>query len=242
MAKAGLIWSPKRGHHEITPLGREALKKFPDRIDNDVLNEFDAFRIWREASTPKSKGESEKATSNNERSQTPEDRLEEAFGEIEVALVSDVLEAVMSLSPAAFEKLVIDLLLSMGYGGGDLQRGRQTSLSRDGGIDGIVNEDELGLDAVYIQAKRYSAENKVGRPALNAFVGSLTGEGASKGVFVTTSDFSEDARKYIERVQHRVVLINGDRLAKLMIKHEVGVRARTQYVIRSVDEDYFSIV
>jgi restriction system protein len=155
-------------------------------------------------------------------------------------LSREVIEAVLSLSPARFEQLVVDLLLAMGYGGGDLERGLQTSLSGDGGIDGIINEDELGLDAVYVQAKRYAVDNKVGRPALNAFVGSLTGEGATKGVFVTTSDFSRDAMEYVARVQQRIVLINGDRLARLMIKHEVGVRPRKTYVLRSVDEDYFS--
>ncbi|MCE8508802.1 restriction endonuclease [Ruegeria pomeroyi] len=155
-------------------------------------------------------------------------------------MASEVFEAVLSLSPARFEKLVVDLLIAMGYGGGDLERGLQTNLSGDGGIDGIINEDELGLDAVYVQAKRYAPDNKVGRPALNAFVGSLTGEGATKGVFVTTSDFSREARDYVSRVQQRIVLINGDRLARLMIKHEVGVRARRTYVLRSVDEDYFA--
>jgi restriction system protein len=128
----------------------------------------------------------------------------------------------------------------MGYGGGDLANARMTRTSGDGGIDGIIHEDALGLDAVYVQAKRYAPDIKVGRPAIQQFIGSLTGEGASKGVFVTTSDFSAEARGYLGKVQHRVVLINGQRLAQLMIRHGVGVRSRTTYVIRGIDEDYFS--
>jgi len=128
----------------------------------------------------------------------------------------------------------------MGYGGGDLANCRMTKTSGDGGIDGIIHQDALGLDAVYVQAKRYAPEVKVGRPAIQQFIGSLTGEGASKGVFVTTSDFSAEAKGYLARVQQRVVLINGQELARLMIRHGVGVRARTTYVIKTVDEDYFA--
>ena len=146
----------------------------------------------------------------------------------------------LTVSPKQFEQLIVDLLLAMGYGGGDRTMGERIGRSGDGGIDGVINEDALGLDAVYIQAKRNSPDNRIGRPTLQAFVGSLTGEGATKGVFVTTSDFSREARDYLNRVQHRIVLINGERLARLMIQHEVGVRARKTYVLRSVDEDYFT--
>ncbi|PKP75836.1 MAG: restriction endonuclease [Alphaproteobacteria bacterium HGW-Alphaproteobacteria-6] len=131
-------------------------------------------------------------------------------------------------------------LSAMGYGGGDLANARMTRASGDGGIDGIIHEDALGLDAVYVQAKRYAPDIKVGRPAIQQFIGSLTGEGATKGVFVTTSDFSAEARGYLGKVQHRVVLIDGRRLAQLMIRHGVGVRNRTTYVIRGIDEDYFA--
>jgi restriction system protein len=241
MSKAGLLTSPKRGRHEITQKGRDALARFPERIDNAALMGFEGFETWRNTvKTVDDLNETGSVSQAIEERLTPEDRLSAAFAEIEATLVSEVLDAIRTMQPVKFEKLVIDLLLAMGYGGGALARGRQTRLSGDGGIDGIVNEDELGLDAIYIQAKRYAAENKVDRPALNAFVGSLTGEGATKGVFVTTSDFTQGAVDYVERVQHRIVLINGDRLARLMIRHEVGVRARQSYIIRSVDEDYFS--
>ncbi|MCU9839621.1 restriction endonuclease [Ruegeria sp. WL0004] len=205
------------------------------------LKEFAPYRTWKSSAAPAKNGDPEfTETPLSPVFSTPQEQIEQALSQIADALASEVLEAVLSLSPARFEKLVVDLLIAMGYGGGDLERGLQTNLSGDGGIDGIINEDELGLDAVYVQAKRYAPDNKVGRPALNAFVGSLTGEGATKGVFVTTSDFSREARDYVARVQQRIVLINGDRLARLMIKHEVGVRARRTYVLRSVDEDYFS--
>jgi restriction system protein len=172
--------------------------------------------------------------------ETPNALIERAARDIEMTLADELLAAILALSPLRFERLILDLLRAMGYGGGAEGMYRETPGSGDGGIDGIIDEDALGLDAVYIQAKRYAPDNKVGREALQAFVGSLTGEGATKGVFVTTSDFSKPARDYVQRVQQRVVLINGDRLARLMIAHEVGVRARQTFVIRSVDEDYFA--
>ncbi|MCV2868823.1 restriction endonuclease [Defluviimonas sp. WL0002] len=128
----------------------------------------------------------------------------------------------------------------MGFGGGNLANGHMTKTTGDGGIDGIIHEDALGLDAVYIQAKRYAPDNKISRPDIQRFVGSLTGESATKGVFVTTSDFSKDAQDYVSRVQQRIVLINGQRLADLMLQHGVGVRVRATYSIQSIDEDYFA--
>ncbi len=159
---------------------------------------------------------------------------------LDAALRDDLLSILKDISPVRFERLILDLLSSMGYGGGDLTNAHMTKSSGDGGIDGIIYEDALGLDAVYIQAKRYAPENKVSRPAIQQFVGSLNGEGATKGVFVTTSDFSAEAKGFLGKVQHRIVLINGQELARLMIRYGVGVRARTTYVIKGVDEDYFA--
>lgn len=244
MSQAGLVEPVKRGHYILTSDGQKVLDNTPNQIDAVFLKKFPKFQEFLERSKPKDKHASKNGIGFSDQasiaSSTPIERVEAAVSEINSALAGEVIEAVLSLSPLRFEKLVVDLLLAMGYGGGELERGLQTSLSGDGGIDGIINEDKLGLDAVYVQAKRYAPDNKVGRPALNAFVGSLTGEGASKGVFVTTSDFSKDATEYVDRVQHRIVLINGNRLARLMIEHEVGVRARNTFVLRSVDEDYFS--
>jgi restriction system protein len=171
---------------------------------------------------------------------TPDDAITQAYQSIDAALRENLLAEVLDLSPTRFEQLIVDLLLAMGYGGGDREMGRALGKSGDGGIDGVINEDKLGLDAVYIQAKRYAPENTVGRPAIQSFIGSLTGEGATKGVFVTTSSYSKEARAYVDRIAQRVVLIDGDRLARLMISHDVGVRIRHTYHIRSIDEDYFT--
>lgn len=244
LASAGCLTSPKRNMHLITDRGRELLKSHPDRIDNLDLARFPEFVAWRKrhgaANGDEATGSPQASRTTTETSRTPEDVIEDAHAEIEAVLVTELLAAVQNLSARQFEQLIVDLLLAMGYGGGDRAMGERIGKSGDGGIDGIINEDALGLDAVYVQAKRYAPESKIGRPALQAFVGSLTGEGATKGVFVTTSDFSKEAREYLNKVQHRIVLVNGERLARLMIQHEVGVRARKAYVLRSVDEDYFS--
>lgn len=246
LSKAGLLTSPSRNRHVITDIGRELLSRNPDRIDMKILEQFPTYVAWREKEQdspllPKmGDGPVPPTPHLNLPTETPEERIARDFSIIESSLSEDLLAAVQSMHPTQFEQLIVDLLLAMGYGGGDRSMGERLGKSGDGGIDGIINEDALGLDAVYIQAKRYAPDSKVGRPALQAFVGSLTGEGANKGVFVTTSDFSKEARDYLNKVQHRIVLINGDRLARLMIQHEVGVRARKTYTLRSVDEDYFT--
>lgn len=244
LASAGCLVSPKRNIHSITERGRALLNSCPDRIDNTVLAQFPEFVAWKTKSLVNAPVAPTVASGEAQTilqvSQTPEDLMSAAHSEIEAVLVADVLAVVQNVSPKHFEQLIVDLLIAMGYGGGDRSMGERIGKSGDGGIDGIINEDALGLDAVYVQAKRYAPEIKVGRPALQAFVGSLTGEGANKGVFVTTSDFSKEARDYLNKVQHRIVLINGTQLAKLMIQNEVGVRARRSYVIKSVDEDYFN--
>ena len=242
LSKAGLLQSPKRNQHLITDKARQYLAANPDRIDIKDLKAFDEFNEWRDVAKSQEPGGSNSTPGPMlvDISQTPEDAMEAAHNTLNAALRDDILSMLNDVNPVRFERLILDLLSAMKYGGGDLSNARLTKASGDGGIDGIINEDALGLDAVYIQAKRYAPNSKVGRPALQAFVGSLTGEGANKGVFVTTSDFSKEARDYLNKVQHRIVLINGDRLARLMIQHEVGVRARKTYVLRSVDEDYFT--
>ena len=242
LSKAGLLTSPSRNRHVITAAGRDLLASGVTRIDMKALEQFPAYVLWKdkEATAETSPAQTTMLAEETAAVQTPEERIERDFAHIEASLSEDLLSAVQAMTPKQFEQLIVDLLLKMGYGGGDRSMGERIGKSGDGGIDGIINEDALGLDAVYVQAKRYAPDSKVGRPALQAFVGSLTGEGANKGVFVTTSDFSREARDYLNKVQHRIVLINGERLARLMIQHEVGVRARRTYVIRSVDEDYFA--
>lgn len=251
LSKAGLLESPRRNQHVVTEKGREVLAARPDRIDNSFLERYEGFKDWRttasseemtlvpladqsQPSLPRLMGSTFDST------QTPEDAIETAYRVLNASLRDELLALLQSMDPKRFERLILDLLGAMGYGGGDLDNGRMTRASGDGGIDGIIDEDALGLDAVYIQAKRYDPSYKVGRPDLQRFVGSLTGEGASKGVFVTTSDFSRDAAAYLERVQHRIRLINGQKLAALMIQYGVGVRPRSTYTIHSIDQDYFA--
>jgi len=241
LSKAGLLTSPKRNAHQITERGRQLLAENPVRINNKDLDRYDDFALWR---TPATKGRSEpdgedRALAIDDR-QTPEDAIEAAAAILDSALSDELLSLLLEVTPQRFERIILDLLAAMGYGGGRIESGSMTPITGDGGIDGVINEDALGLDAVYIQAKRYAPGNKVSRPDIQRFIGSLTGEGATKGVFVTTSDFSREAREYIQKVQHRVVLIDGRRLASLMIDHEVGVRARRTVVVRSIDEDYFA--
>lgn len=243
LSKAGLLTSPARNRHVITDAGRKLLNSGVARIDMKTLEQFADYRHWRALESGSKKDSVDLSQVPQSQPllnvQTPDERIEQDFNAIEAALSDEVLSAIVTMDPVKFERLILDLLTKMGYGAGNIANSQMTKTSGDGGIDGIINEDKLGLDAVYIQAKRYAPDSKVGRPALQAFVGSLTGEGATKGVFVTTSDFSKEARDYVEKVQHRIILINGTRLARLMIQNEVGVRARKTYTLRSVDEDYF---
>jgi restriction system protein len=151
-----------------------------------------------------------------------------------------LIERVHSFSPSFFERLIVDLLLAMGYGGGRAEMGRSLGKSGDGGIDGVIKEDELGLDVVYVQAKRYAPDNAVPVREVRDFIGSLEGHRASKGVFVTTSTFPASAREFVDRVSKRVILIDGAELARLMIRHNVGVRVKDTYEIKKIDEDFFS--
>ena len=217
-----------------------------------MLGRFDAYTAWREASAAASRtgaSESGELDLAGRRPSpeisavqgiAPDEVIAKAHAELTIATADELLNLVQSMDPTRFEQVIVDLLLAMGYGGGDRAMGRRLGRSGDGGIDGVIDEDALGLDAVYVQAKRYAPGNTVGRPAIQQFVGSLTGEGASKGVFVTTSAFSAEARAYADRVAQRVVLIDGARLARLMIAHDVGVRTRQTYAVKTVDEDYFA--
>jgi restriction system protein len=250
LSKAGLLSSPRRNEHIITNLGKKVLAENISRIDSKYLKQFEGYRDWLEQSkvevgitgdkasrpAPEAPGSLKTSTSGG----TPEDSMESASAMLDAAIRDELLSLLQQVSPTRFERLILDLLNAMGYGGGKLSSSALTKASGDGGIDGVISEDALGLDAVYIQAKRYAPENTVGRPAIQQFIGSLTGESANKGVFVTTSEFSKEARDYINRVQHRVVLINGQRLAQLMLQHGVGVRTRVTYLLRSIDEDYFA--
>ncbi|MGR3502701.1 restriction endonuclease [Pseudaestuariivita sp.] len=244
MSQAGLVFPLKRGHYVLSDAGRDLLARNPEKIDNAMLRAYPDFLEFLDRSKVSSSSEDTSfgltTTPSDTEASTPEDVISQQVSQLDRVLQDELLTAVLALSPLRFEQLIVDLLLKMGFGGGDASSGLRIGRSGDGGIDGIINEDALGLDAVYVQAKRYDPSNKVGRPDIQRFVGSLTGESATKGVFVTTSDYSREARNYISRVQQRIVLINGNRLAQLMAQHEVGVRARKTYVLKSVDDDYFT--
>lgn len=243
LSKAELLESPKRGSHRITESGRALLATRPECVNNELLERISpAFRDWRERSKNGAKptGEPVSVPEADKASITPDEALARAVTEKNAELKDELLALVREMDPIAFERLVLRLLDAMGYGAGDLAKKLTTKASGDGGIDGIIHEDALGLDAVYVQAKRYRAENTVSRPAIQQFVGSLSGESASKGVFVTTSRFSAEAREYLKTVPLRIVLIDGDEFAKLMMDHNVGVRIVQMYEIKAIDENVFA--
>lgn len=248
LKQAKCIESPKRGVYLVTQRGLDLLSSGIEGLDRRALMQYPEFCDFLNRSS-KGKGSSEEKgekpvaqTAIDEEGESPEDTIDEAFRSIETALVTDILEAIMQQSPAFFERLVVQLLLAMGYGDSFDDSGSVTPLSNDGGIDGVIREDKLGFDNIYIQAKRWDLNTSVGRPDLQAFVGALTGTGATKGLFITTARFSRGALEYAG-MQHAVklVLVDGDQLARLMIAHNVGVSVRHTYEIKGIDRDYFDV-
>jgi restriction system protein len=238
LKKAGLLVSPKRATFVITDLGRQTLAKNLDRIDNRYLRQFPSFLEFQNISH--NGGETEEGTESLEiQKQTPEETLDKAYQSIRESLAFDLLNKVVQLSPAFFERLVVELLVKMGYGGSIKDAGKAIGKSGDEGIDGTIKEDKLGLDIIYIQAKRWSPGNTVGRPELQKFVGALAGQGAKKGIFITTSSFSNDAKSYTPRNETKIVLIDGEQLAQLMIDHNLGCTTQQIYELKKIDSDYF---
>lgn len=250
LRNAGLIFSYKRGAYEITDRGRAVLAKRPPELSNDDLEEFEEFRQFMRRSRGTDEAEpatvevdlARKTTPKRpgtpiDVSSTPDEDLEIAYRRLRGTVEAELLDTVRGTSPAFFEQIVVDLLVHMGYGGTRVEAARAIGKSGDGGIDGVIDQDRLGLDSVYIQAKRW--ESTVGRPELQKFAGALQGQRASKGVFITTSTFSRDAVDYASRINARIVLIDGDRLASLMFEHDVGVGAKQTYVVKALDGDYF---
>jgi restriction system protein len=236
LEQGGLLLSPRRGHLLISDRGRDVLKAPPARIDIKFLGQYPEFIEFRR---PKREAQEPSAPEAPEASdaETPEEALEAAHARIEASLASEVLARVKAGSPAFFEGLVVELLLKMGYGGSRADAGQAIGKAGDEGIDGVISEDRLGLDIVYLQAKRW--EGSVGRPEIQKFVGALHGKRAKKGVFITTGSFSSDAAAYVEHIDPKVVLIDGRRLAELMIDFEVGVTTARTFHVKRVDSDYF---
>jgi len=234
-AKAGLIERTGRGHFRITDRGKALLATNPERVDIKLLSQYPEFVAFRSRTRDGGVAPAEEEAAAVE--QTPEELLESVYQSLTNDLADDVLERVKQCSPAFFEQLVVDLLVAMGYGGSLADAGSAVGRSGDGGIDGVIKEDKLGLDAVYVQAKRW--EGNVSRPTVQAFVGSLEGRKARKGVLITTSGFTRDAIAYTESIEKRVVLIDGSRLSQLMIEHDVGVTETAHYSLKRLDEDYY---
>lgn len=233
--KAGLIETPHRGIYRITSEGRRALSS-GEKIDMKYLERSETFKAFKSKTS-----NSEENITNEEKNESPIEVLDSAYQEINAALGSQIMDEVMKLSPSGFEKLVVKLLLNMGYGNGIEGAGKITQQSNDEGIDGTIKEDQLGFSNIYIQAKQWSPDRTVNKPEIQKFVGALQGQQAQKGLFITTAEFSSGAVQYAENLLGvKVVLIDGTMLTKLMIKHNVGVSVEHCYEIKRIDSDFFT--
>jgi restriction system protein len=229
----------RRSYYRITQRGKEVLMSNPARIDMKYLEQFPEYIEFREKEGTRRKGQNDNDGEELQQaiSKTPEELLEYAYLEIRDNLAQEILSLVKKSSPAFFERLVVELLVNMGYGGSRREAARAVGQTGDEGIDGIIDEDRLGLDSIYIQAKRW--ETVVGRPEIQKFVGALMGKRARKGIFITTSGFTNDAVNYVSNIDFKVVLIDGKRLAEFMIDYDIGVTGSIVYQLKRIDSDYF---
>ena len=247
--QAGLVTRPTRGQITITDEGRAALRAHPERIDTKVLEAYPSFIEFTERKREKSASSVDgpgvlaagQSTPQPEASETPSDLVAQAIATNRAAVEGEVLKAALALSPTAFEELVIRLLGAMGYGRGDNRMGQlvRTSASGDAGVDGIISQDPLGLDRIYVQAKRYALDRPIERPKIHEFAGALLGKQGDRGVFITTSRFTDGARTEADRINARIELIDGRRLAQLLVTHGVGVQAEQTVTLYRLDEDFF---
>ena len=235
LGRAGLLDAPQRGQFKMSERGREALKDAPERITINYLEKYPEFVAFR--STTKKKKETPLEVASDEEGRTPEEILEAAHLRLRTDLASELLSRVKKCSPHFFEQLVVELLLKMGYGGSREEAGQAVGAAGDEGIDGVINEDRLGLDTIYLQAKRW--EGTVGRPEIQKFVGALHGKRAKKGVFITTGTFSAEGVEYVRNIESKVVLIDGRQLAEFMIDFGVGVDSVISYDVKRIVSDYF---
>ena len=229
LTKAGLLTKPSRGVFVISEEGKKVIDENPETIDVDFLTRYECFREFQGVT-------SQESTNMKKDIETPDYAFEESFEKINESLSDEILSEVMKLSPVAFEKMIIDLMQKMGYGSFE-NAGRTTSVSADEGIDGIIMEDKLGFNLIYIQAKHWDRDRTVGRPEIQNFVGAISGKGGN-GLFVTTAKYAKTAIEYAE--QHHIILIDGKRLAKLMIEHNFGVTVKKTFHIKELDTDTFA--
>jgi restriction system protein len=236
LVKALLLEVPKRGYVNISARGMDMLNRNPERIDVRFLEQFQEFREFRQKRNPQIEPQ-DQADDDSHDNQTPAEAIDYAYQQLRHDLARELLDQVKACSPEFFERLVVEVLVAMGYGGSRKDAGETVGRSGDGGIDGIIKEDRLGLDVIYIQAKRW--QNTVSRPEIQKFVGALQGQRARKGIFITTSDFTKEAVEFARNLESKVILIDGQRLAELMIDYGVGVAKVVSYNIKRVDSDYF---
>jgi restriction system protein len=236
LKKAGLLESPSRGTARITGRGRQVLAENRPAIDVKYLYRFPEFVAFHTPAVDESKTAPD-TVADAATVESPEDTLERVSLQLRQNLASELLEKIKASPPDLFERLVVDLLLSMGYGGSRQDAGEVLGKSGDGGLDGVIKEDRLGLDAIYVQAKRW--DSVVGRPVVQAFAGSLEGVRARKGVLITTSTFSPEAYVYVRQIEKKIVLLDGNELADLMIEHNLAVSVDATYVVKRLDNDYF---
>jgi len=239
LKQAGLIQQPQRGLFKITQRGLDVLSKKPDRIDVNFLNQFNEFQEFR--SRRNNHLGQEDNQENREEEKTPEELLEEGYQKIRESLSQELLDLIRIQEPRFLEKMVVELLLKMGYGGSFKEAGKITGKSGDKGIDGVIKGDKLGFDLVYLQAKRYGAGVIVGSPEIREFIGSLSVQNANKGVFITTSSFSDEAKKCAEKSHGKIILIDGYELVDFMIDYNIGVQLSINYEIKKIDGEYFKI-
>jgi restriction system protein len=235
LRKSGLIQNSKRGIFHITEEGLKLLKKDPPRINIKLLLQYPSIQEWHKSSRKNEDNDTAIVEATNQ--QTPEEVLEASYQELRRSLAQELLDKIIACSPKFFERLVLDLLVKMDYGGSRKDAGEVIGHRGDGGIDGIIKEDKLGLDSIYIQAKRWNGT--VGRPVVQAFAGSLDGQRAKKGIMISTSQFSQDAKDYVTRIEKKIILIDGEQLAQYMIDNNVGVAEMVNYSVKRIDLDYF---
>lgn len=234
LRKAGLLNSQGRGKFQITQRGLDAIKNPPQRINVEFLEQYEEFVEFR---TRRDREDEEATSTEKLEIQTPEEAIEAAHQNLRQTLADELIQTIKNCSPAFFERLVIDVLVKMGYGGTRKDAGKAIGRSGDGGIDGIINEDRLGLDVIYIQAKKW--EGSVGRPELQKFAGALQGKRAKKGIFISTSTFTNDAKEYVSQIDSKITLIDGETLSQLMIDYNVGINSIAIYELKKIDNDYF---
>lgn len=236
LGKAGLIELTRRSHFVITDRGRDVLASPPERIDIPYLRQFPAFEAFRFPNEDQPQSAPEEPTSS---SLTPDEVMRQARDRLDADLGVELLSRIQAAPPAFFERVVVQLLIAMGYGGSLARAGRALGRSGDGGVDGVIDEDALGLDRIYVQAKRYGDDNPVGPGAIRDFFGALDQFKAGKGLFVTTSSFTPAAVKTVEGLSKRIVLIDGARLTRLMIDHGVGCRIEDTLYVKKLDDEFF---